>query len=108
MQRQANQYDEYSSLLDHRDNEIAQIEQDSKEINEIFQHLSLVVVTQGSQLDTIESAMDRVDTHVEAGLDHIKKGQKYQTRSRRTMCWILLLAILTVAIILVVVLVTRT
>eukprot|EP00743_Colponemidia_sp_Colp-15_P001068 GILK01001179.1.p2 GENE.GILK01001179.1~~GILK01001179.1.p2 ORF type:complete len:252 (-),score=56.63 GILK01001179.1:1345-2052(-) len=78
--------------------EIVHLERDVRELNQIFVDLHGLVQQQGEMLDTIESQVEKTKTNVTAANRELLIARKYQNKSRKRMCYILLIAAIVLAV----------
>lgn len=74
-----------------REHAIIEICKNINELHQIFKELSILVVEQGSILDRIDYNVEQALQQVQGGQKELVKAEKYQKRSRTTMCIIFLL-----------------
>ena len=58
------------------------------EVNDIFKDLARLVEEQGEMVDNIQTNISTAATHVETGVDEIKKANEYQQSSRKKLIFI--------------------
>ncbi|PWA95467.1 Syntaxin/epimorphin, conserved site-containing protein [Artemisia annua] len=90
--------------IQERHDAVIEVERKLLELQQIFMDLAILVDAQGEMLDNIE-------TNVSSALDHVQSGNKalhnvktLQKKSRKWMCWTLIILLIVIAIVLVVVL----
>lgn len=93
-------------LLIEREERIRRIEGDILDVNQIMRELGALVHQQGDSINTIENSIENVHGNVELGAQELVKANSYQSKFRRKVCFLLLLAIVA-AVILIVILVTK-
>ncbi|XP_036146088.1 syntaxin-12 [Monomorium pharaonis] len=93
-------------LLLEREDRIKRIEGDILDVNQIMRELAALVHQQGDTIDTIDNHIENVHGNVELGAQELEKGSNYQSKFRRKVYILLLLAII-VAIVLTVILVIK-
>ncbi|XP_069170046.1 syntaxin-12 isoform X2 [Procambarus clarkii] len=81
-----------------REQRVRQLETDIIDINEVMRDLSSMVTAQGEIVDSIEDNVECAHGHVEEGREELLKAQQYQSKSRRRICFciMLLLVVLTI------------
>ncbi|KEG14540.1 putative target SNARE [Trypanosoma grayi] len=72
-------------------NDIYRIEQSMRSLNQLFNDLAFLVHEQGEIMDVILKNIENATRYVEAGRKELKKARKFQKRSRRKLCCIVLL-----------------
>lgn len=82
---------ENTAMVEEREREITQIVSTIAELQTIFKDLATLVIDQGTILDNIAYNIEMASQHVEEGVGELKKGEKYQKRSRKSLCILLLL-----------------
>lgn len=71
-------------------NDILQIENSMRELNQLFTDLAVLVNEQGEVLDVILQNVQSSLKYVEKGRDELAKGKKYAKSSRKKMCWLIM------------------
>ncbi|KAI9122107.1 hypothetical protein K1719_006796 [Acacia pycnantha] len=91
--------------IQERHDAVKEIERNLNELHQVFLDMSVLVQTQGGQLDDIESHMARADSYVRDGVQQLHVARKHQKNSRKWTCFaIILLLIIILAIVLPIVL----
>nr|GEV74375.1 syntaxin-132-like [Tanacetum cinerariifolium] len=87
--------------IQERHDAVIEVERKILELQQIFMDLAILVDAQGEMLDNIE-------THVSSALDHVQSGnkalqnvKKLQKKSRKWMCWTVIILLIVIAIVLV-------
>ncbi|KAL6257171.1 hypothetical protein P5V15_012101 [Pogonomyrmex californicus] len=93
-------------LLLEREDRIKRIEGDILDVNQIMRELAALVYQQGDTIDTIDNHIENIHGNVELGAQELEKGSNYQSKFRRKIYILLLLAFI-VAIVLIVILVIK-
>ncbi|XP_046748442.1 syntaxin-12 [Diprion similis] len=93
-------------LLLEREERIRRIEGDILDVNQIMRELGALVHQQGDSIDTIENNIENVHGNVELGAQELVKASSYQSKFRRKVCFLLILAVIA-AVILAIILVTE-
>ncbi|KAF5281980.1 hypothetical protein FQA39_LY00504 [Lamprigera yunnana] len=88
---------EQDLLLD-RESRIQQIESDILDVNQIMRELSVLVHEQGETVDTIENSIERATGHVEEGTEELLKASRYQSRYRKKLWILAILAIIVISV----------
>ncbi|KAJ1660560.1 hypothetical protein IWQ61_000523 [Dispira simplex] len=102
MQVLDNEIEFNETLIAEREHEIYEIEQGITELNEIFRDLGTIVNEQQSLLDNIESNVSSIAINVRHAGEELITANRHQKKSRRTMCFLLLLLVAIVCIVLLV------
>ncbi|KAL1291695.1 hypothetical protein HN51_060232 [Arachis hypogaea] len=91
--------------IQERHGAVKEIERNLNELHQVFLDMSVLVQTQGEQLDDIESHMARANSYVRGGVQQLQVARKHQKNTRKwTFIAIILLLIIALAIILPIVL----
>ena len=69
-------------LLAEREEGINKLAKGVEEISELFQDMSILVVSQGEQIDNIETNINNSLSHVTKANVELKKAEKYQSKRR--------------------------
>ncbi|XP_044011603.1 syntaxin-12 [Aphidius gifuensis] len=93
-------------MLLEREDRVKRIEGDILDVNQIMRELGALVHVQSTTIDTIENNIENVHGDVELGAQELIKASNYQTKFRRKICYILLVAVI-VILILIISLVTK-
>lgn len=93
-------------MLLEREDRVKRIEGDILDVNQIMRELGALVHVQSSTIDTIENNIENVHGDVELGAQELIKASNYQTKFRRKICYILIVAVI-VILILIISLVTK-
>ena len=91
----AEELEQQTILVEEREREIHRIQQDTVEINEIFQNLSSIVNEQQFQIDNIESNLFNYSQDVRGASNELRTAERYQRRSggRMLCCLMVLIAV---------------
>lgn len=79
-----------TAMIREREREIEAVAQSVEDLAMVMKDLSTLVIDQGSVLDRIDYNIEQVGSHVEEGLEQLRKAERSQKRSRMTMCILLL------------------
>jgi syntaxin 7 len=90
------------ALLEEREQGIKEIESAMSEVNEIYRDLSTLIAVQGTQLDNIEANMTSTEEAVTSGTALLGKASRYQKKARNKMCYVLLIAVIALAILIII------
>jgi chromosome segregation ATPase len=77
------------ALIREREEGMAALEQQMRDINEIFRELAQLIGDQGAALDSIEAAMVATAQHTEKGREEVQRAAGYQKKARTKMMWLL-------------------
>lgn len=91
----AEELEQQTLLIQEREREIHQIQQDTLEINDIFENLSTIVTEQQFQIDDIENNLFNYGNEVRNASSELRNAERYQKRSggRMFCCLIILLGV---------------
>lgn len=91
----AEELEQQTLLIQEREREIHQIQQDTLEINDIFENLSTIVTEQQFQIDDIENNLFNYGNEVRNASSELRNAERYQKRSggRMLCCLIILLGV---------------
>jgi len=86
--------------IEQRHADVLRLENQVRQVYELFKDLAVLVDVQQDSLDVIEKHIHAAKDYAEKGADHLKKGEEYQATARKRQCCILLIvvAILTVVL----------
>ncbi|CAK9441683.1 uncharacterized protein LODBEIA_P55510 [Lodderomyces beijingensis] len=87
----AEELEQQTLLIQEREREIHQIQQDTQEINNIFSNLSSIVTEQQFQVDNIENNIFSFNSNARQASSELRSAQRYQRRSSGTMLCILMI-----------------
>lgn len=94
-QKQVQQNLEFEKgMLQERESRIRQIEDDVLDVNQIMKELSLLINQQGDGIETIEGSIDHTASNIEAGASELLKAAELQTRYRRKVAILLIIAVI--------------
>lgn len=102
-----NEVDYNEAVIEEREAEITNISQGITELNGIFTDLARIVGQQGSMIDNIEVNVSNIGAHVRNAADELTTASRYQKRSRKWLCTILLILAGLLAIIVIVLVIPR-
>ena len=77
------------SELEIRHEGMLRIEQEIKELHELWQELSVIITEQQELLDNIENNVVQTRDYVQSGSKHLEKAEKHQKMSRKLQCCLL-------------------
>lgn len=92
--------------IDDRVDSIRDLEKSVVEINELFIDVAKLVKEAQPMLDSIESNVESSAVATAQGVEQIRKASEYQKSSRVKLCWLLLIAVIILAVIGIIVWVT--
>ncbi|KAI5964109.1 PEP12 [Candida pseudojiufengensis] len=88
----AEELEQQTLLIQEREREIHQIQQDTQEINNIFSNLSSIINEQQFKVDNIENNIFSYDSNVRQASNELNRAQRYQKRSNgRLFCCLMIL-----------------
>ncbi|KAF8276151.1 putative syntaxin [Trypanosoma cruzi] len=97
-QREMFERDLHDEIMAERRRETSEIAENVKDINEIFNHIHLMVEEQGDTLDTIEGNVGVAQQATRNAADSLRQAQRYQENPRRNKFLLLLVLFLAVII----------
>ncbi|KAJ5073534.1 syntaxin-16 [Anaeramoeba ignava] len=80
-------------IINEREQEIEKIARSINDLAEMFKELSILVIDQGTMIDRIDYNIEQVVEAVEEALQENEKANKYQKRSRLTLCIICMIVV---------------
>ncbi len=75
-----------SAVIEQREREIVEIAQSIAELAEIMKDMAILIIEQGTVIDTIAYNITLAEAAVEGGKNELIEGEKYQKRNKKTMC----------------------
>ncbi|KAG7665848.1 PEP12 [[Candida] subhashii] len=92
----AEELEQQTILIQEREREIHQIQQDTLEINEIFSNLSTIINEQQFQIDTIENNIFSYSSNARQASNELRQAERYQRKSggRMLCCLMILIGVL--------------
>lgn len=82
------------ALNTQREEQMARIERDMLDVNQVFNDLSALVYEQGEQIDSIENNVDHAYSEVERGNEQLSRAVIYKRKARKKcICLVLILLI---------------
>lgn len=85
------------SEIQERHDAVQAIEKNLMALHQVFLDMSVLVESQGEQLDNIESHVERASSYVRGGTRHLEVAKKLQRNSRKWYCFAILLLLIIVA-----------
>lgn len=85
------------SEIQERHDAVQAIEKNLMALHQVFLDMSVLVESQGEQLDNIESHVERASSYVRGGTRHLEVSKKLQRNSRKWYCFAILLLLIIVA-----------
>ncbi|EMG47994.1 hypothetical protein G210_1511, partial [Candida maltosa Xu316] len=91
----AEELEQQTLLVQEREREILQIQQDTQEINDIFTNLSSIINEQQFQVDSIENNIFSYSSNAREATNELRRAERYQKRSsgRLLCCFMILIGI---------------
>jgi len=83
-----NERDFQDAIIHERDEEIKVIQQQMREVNTIFQDISVLVNQQGEMVDNIMLNLTSAGTNVNHAVGKVQDAKKYSDKSRRKLCFL--------------------
>lgn len=65
-----------------------------QEIHEIYQDMNALVREQGEHIDNIQTNIEKAGNHQERAVRELVSASRYQRRSKKCMCWLIVLVII--------------
>jgi len=93
-----NERDFNEQLIRERHQGIKEIETKVVELNEMFRDLAVMVDEQGIEIDNIESHLANAEEHTTQGVVELVEAEKSQRKARNKLCCIALIAVVSVAV----------
>ncbi|CAD1811810.1 SNARE domain family protein [Candida parapsilosis] len=92
----AEELEQQTLLIQEREREIHQIQQDTQEINNIFSNLSSIINEQQFQVDSIENNIFTYSSNARQASNELRSAHRYQKRSSGTLfcCLMILMGVL--------------
>lgn len=81
--------DTLAMIMENR-NDIYKIEQNMRELNQLFHDLAVLVNEQGEVMNQILQNVEQANQYVEKGRKELAKAKKYHKKSRKKFCFIIL------------------
>lgn len=85
------------SEIQERHGAVQAIEKNLMALHQVFLDMSVLVESQGEQLDNIESHVERASSFVRGGTRHLEVAKKLQRNSRKWYCFAILLLLIIIA-----------
>jgi len=83
-----NERDFQDAIIHERDEEIKVIQHQMREVNTIFQDISMLVNQQGEMMDNIMLNLSSAGNNVNVAVGKVEDAKKYQNKSRRKLCFL--------------------
>jgi len=83
-----NERDFQDAIIHERDEEIKVIQQQMREVNTIFQDISMLVNQQGEMMDNLLLNLSSGGNNVKAAVSSVEDAKKSQNKSRRRLCFL--------------------
>lgn len=87
--------------IQERHDAVIEVERKLLELQQIFMDLAILVNAQGEMLDNIETNVSSALDHVQSGNKALRNVKKLQKKSRKWMCWTVIILLIVIAIVLV-------
>ena len=85
------------SEIQERHDAVRTIEKNLMELHQVFLDMSVLVESQGEQLDNIESHVERASSYVRGGTRQLEVAKKTQRNTRKWTCYAILLLLIIIA-----------
>jgi t-SNARE complex subunit (syntaxin) len=85
------------AIIDERKEDMVFLENEMRNLNEVFIDIAKLIHDQGQDLDTIEANTSTAVVETDKGVDELKKASEYQKSSRKKLCCLTLLLVIIVA-----------
>ncbi|KAG5323192.1 STX12 protein, partial [Acromyrmex heyeri] len=85
-------------MLEEQEASIRQLESNISDINQIFKDLGALVYDQGEVIDSIEASVERTEVSVNEGASQVRQASMYQTKLRKKKCFLVVIAVVILAI----------
>jgi len=82
------------AIIEEREEDINQIEQDVRAVNSMFIDLADLVQEQAPMIESIEANITQSVTNVSKGVTDLQKAQEHQRTGRSLMCWVMLILVI--------------
>ena len=105
LQERAQSVEVDAAVIAEREQRINQLERDMLMINDIMRDMADMVHEQGDMVDDIEANVERTKHHAVAANENLVQAKRFQAKTRRKMCIILLIvAVISAVLVLIIVL----
>ncbi|XAR64789.1 hypothetical protein NMG60_11008625 [Bertholletia excelsa] len=78
---------------------VKDMERNLKELHQVFLDMAVLVEAQGQQLDDIESQVNRANSFVRDGANHLQVARKHQKNTRKWTCYAIILLLVIILIV---------
>ncbi|RAL51749.1 hypothetical protein DM860_010467 [Cuscuta australis] len=85
--------------IQERHRAVKEVEGSLRELQQVFMDMAVLVEAQGEQLDDIESQVNRANSVVRQGAQHLQEAKKKQRNTRKWTCYAIILLLLIILII---------
>ncbi|KAF9664860.1 hypothetical protein SADUNF_Sadunf16G0061900 [Salix dunnii] len=91
------------SEIQERHDAVKDLENNLKELHQVFLDMAVMVQHQGEQLDDIESNMQRANSFVQSGTQQLQTARKLQKNTRKWTCYAIILLMIIILVVLLIV-----
>lgn len=98
--------EENTKMVEQREREIQSVVKSISDLNVIFKELAVMISEQGQVIDRIDHSIENTSLKVEAGMNELKKADKYQKKNRKMKCIVIEAVI--VVVLLFILIITKT
>ncbi|XP_044973611.1 syntaxin-132-like [Hordeum vulgare subsp. vulgare] len=85
--------------IQERHDAVRDLERKLLELQQIFLDMTVLVQVQGDTIKTVDTHVSNVDKHIQQGMDSLQKAKTPQKKSRKWMCYAIILLLVVVAIV---------
>lgn len=85
--------------IQERHDAVKELENNLKELHQVFLDMAVLVEHQGEQLDDIESNMQRANSYVRGGTQQLHTARVYQKNTRKWTCYLIILLLVIILIV---------
>ncbi|KAJ6406776.1 hypothetical protein OIU84_010315 [Salix udensis] len=86
--------------IQERHDAVKDLENNLKELHQVFMDMAVLVQHQGEQLDDIESHVQRANSYVRGGTQQLQTARKLQKNSRKWTCFAIIIVLIIILVIL--------
>ena len=86
--------------IQERHDAVKDLENNLKELHQVFLDMAVLVQHQGEQLDDIESHVQRANSFVRGGTQQLQTARKLQKNSRKWTCFAIIIVLIIILVIL--------
>lgn len=86
--------------IQERHDAVKDLENNLKELHQVFMDMAVLVEHQGEQLDDIESHVQRANSYVRGGTQQLQTARKLQRNSRKWTCYAIIILLIIILVVL--------